>query len=419
MATNRDVSMKVNEALTLHKTGKFQEAVHAYENVLPLLEKGKLASSLYSNVGAIYLQSGDYDNARKQFSNSVDAFSENAMAHFNLAIILTTKFNEHKLALKHCKIALKLDPNNHKVVHLIGNILQNLGQNEEADRYFIRAEEMVIEQQTPQQFEVQQDSIIKKDLSFLNIMKAKIGDTLEGDWDGNKYYMNCISERPLLFKLPSFITSDECTHIIKRATSSLEKSFIMGGNKDTNEPYRSSFNAWLSRDDILESILSRLEKITAIPISYLIQKSEELQVVKYENQGQFKLHHDSSNYHPRLFTLLLYLNDLPENAGGETYFPFTGIGRKFDYTIEDAISKGFIAHDEKLGTYCKPKSGDAILFFNYNIDGSIDTSAVHAGLPLKYDNDDTIFNNQMNKWIANYWVDYDIDLLLDLSMLSK
>jgi len=418
MATKLEV--KVNEALLLHKHGKFKEAIQAYESVLPLLEKGKLASSLYSNVGALYLQAGEYDQAKTQFDNSVQALPENAVAHFNLAIILTTKFNEHKKALVHSKKALQLDPNNHKVVHLIGNILQNLGQNDEADRWFVKAEEMVLndnipqqqqQQQQQQQYDVQDDKIIKKDLSFLDIFKVKIGDSLEREWNGIHYTMNCISEKPLLFKLPNFITPDECEHIINRANKSLEKSFVMGGNQNSDEPYRDSYNAWLARDSILEDILHRLEPLIAIPTSYFLQKAEELQVVKYEKQGQFKLHHDSSNFHPRLFTLLIYLNEMAEDSGGETYFPFTGIERSIEYTIEDAISRGLeIYKESKDGTYCIPKLGDALLFFNYNIDGKLDASAVHAGCRIK---------NDSNKWIANYWVDYDIDLLLDLVKETK
>lgn len=401
-----DLSQKINEALMLHKNGKFEEAINAYENVLPLLAKGKLTSNLHSNVGALYLQSGDYEKARDQFNNAIEALSENSMAHFNLAIILTTKFSEHKKALKHCKEALKIDPNNHKFIHLMGNILQNMGQNEEADRYFIKAEEIAIEQ-NPQQYDVEQDKIIKKDLTFLQIMKTRIGST-SINIDGIDQSINCISERPLLFQLPNFISIDDCEHIMSRATNQLEKSFVMGGNNETNEPYRSSFNAWLSRDIVLEKILKKLEVVTNVPISYLLQKTEELQVVKYENQGQFKLHHDSSNFHPRFFTLLLYLNDLADdNSGGETYFPFAGKDRSFDYSIEDAISKGFTTYEENknVGTYVKPKQGDAILFFNYNINGEIDTSAVHAGLPLQSTHD---------KWIANYWIDFDFDLLVEL-----
>jgi len=404
---NMDLTQKINDAVMLHKNGKFIEAIDAYENVLPLLGKGKLTSNLHSNVGALYLQSGDYEKAKLQFNNAIDALSENSMAHFNLAIILTTKFNEHKKALKHCKEALKIDINNHKFIHLMGNILQNMGQNEEAERYFIKAEEMAIEQ-SPQQYDVEQEKIIKKDLTYaLPIMKTRIGNKTI-NIDGINYSINCISERPLIFQLPNFISIEDCEHIMTRANNQLEKSFVMGGNKDTNEPYRSSFNAWLSKDIILEKILQKLEIITNIPISYLLQRTEELQVVKYENQGQFKLHHDSSNFHPRFFTLLLYLNDLPENSGGETYFPFSGSDRNFDYTIEDAISKGFTIYDDEknTGIYIKPKQGNAILFFNYNVNGEIDSSAVHAGLPLN--------SNTNEKWIANYWIDFDFDLLVEL-----
>ena len=71
--------------------------------------------------------------------------------------------------------------------------------------------------------------------------------------------------------------------------------------------------------------------LKGIPSGYLKEKSEELQVVRYPESGRFKVHHDSSSFHPRLLTALFYLNDVGEgkeisaenlHVSGGTWFPF-------------------------------------------------------------------------------------------------
>ena len=64
----------------------------------------------------------------------------------------------------------------------------------------------------------------------------------------------------------------------------------------------------------------------AIEIPFLyscFSYKKDLQVVHYTEGGQFKVHHDSSSFHPRLLTSLFYLNSPSiSNGGGETWFPF-------------------------------------------------------------------------------------------------
>jgi prolyl 4-hydroxylase len=127
-----------------------------------------------------------------------------------------------------------------------------------------------------------------------------------------------------------------------------------------------------------------ISKLTGIPKNYFLHKTEEMQVVKYNINEQFKIHHDSSNFHSRLLTALLYLNDVPEVNGGETWFPFTGNRRSFDYDIEKAIELGLkiVNSGDISGIKVKPNQGDAIIFFNLLPSGELDSSAVHAGMPV-------------------------------------
>jgi hypothetical protein len=54
------------------------------------------------------------------------------------------------------------------------------------------------------------------------------------------------------------------------------------------------------------------------------------------------------------------------------------------------------------GLKVSPKQGGVVIFFNHANSSGVDISAIHAGLPVLAG----------SKWIANYWVECDIDLLL-------
>jgi tetratricopeptide (TPR) repeat protein len=104
----------VTHALQLHKEGDLKGALVAYERVLPRLPGGDMAAKLSSNAGSILMQMGEYERARSMFEAAVAGHPDSAQAHFNLAVVLTSKLNIHDVAMKHCIKAMKLDPNMHK-----------------------------------------------------------------------------------------------------------------------------------------------------------------------------------------------------------------------------------------------------------------------------------------------------------------
>jgi hypothetical protein len=186
-----------------------------------------------------------------------------------------------------------------------------------------------------------------------------------------------------------------------------------------NEPYRQSVNAWLSRDDVLVQMQSRVAILAGLPLSYVQMMSEDLQVIRYDSQGQFRLHQDSSQFHPRLLTALVYLHSLTdeeEQAGGETWFPFAP-GRKDRNENEESlrsIDEAMNSVQEEIqdeqrfperrptkGLAVSPRRGKALLFFNHLPDGRIDPAALHSGRKLL----------SGTKWAANYWIKFDPDRL--------
>jgi len=133
-----------------------------------------------------------------------------------------------------------------------------------------------------------------------------------------------------------------------------------------------------------------------------------------------------------LFTALVYLNS-PHSAathsirGGETWFPYASdgvtsaaIGREQGdkWTVDLAIARALTRYEEHVaaaagsdlrpleGLKVAPAAGKAVIFANHLLDGLVDPSAVHAGLPL-LDNSSDIKGSAVEKWVANYWVEMD------------
>lgn len=436
----------VTAALHLHKSGQSDAALDAYSAVIPLLPPGELLSTIRSNAGSILSARGDYDGAREMFTAAVDANPHSSQARFNLAVTLSSKFNLDSDALTHCIAAIKLNSRNHKgdcdfklplvqrlmfvcmnlcsAYHLMGNIFQNMGKENHAQKYFLLAENIAREDAMAET-SGQRSSAANVDLPIFDMT---LGQTIEIEVEGLLMIIECRSERPLIVLVRNFALPDECAHIVARAEPQLSQSFLIGTNGVEENPaggtasnlYRSSKNTWLSVDEVLSRFQARIAAATGIPHSYITQESEELQVVKYDAAGcSFRVHHDSSAFQKRLLTALIYLtevSDTPAVTAGETWFPFTGgRERNFDGVVDSvgtAVSKAqlleeiittsgeFVENSVELGRELriKPVRGEAIIFFNHLPSGVIDPAAVHAGLPTP--------SNSI-KWIANYWVQLD------------
>lgn len=332
----------------------------------------------------------------------------------------------------------------------MGNILQDIGKPEDAVRYFTMAESIAGGGTTVPESADEKDSSTCQSssdkFSELWVWGAKINTTyyfrrvsstsewemLSSDLTGEPSLggeeetmaLTCLSERPLIFDVPLLLTREECQHVIATATPLLERSHVMGkeaaaisdydlnsGDQDevlSNEPFRSSYNAWLPRDSILSELQLRVSALTGLPHSYVQLKSEELQVVKYDSNGQFQLHQDTSQFHPRMLTALVYLQDAPvsldgEDVGGETWFPFAPGDANREFSPADtAESLSFLQTETSAGRISNglkvaPLSGRAVIFFNHRPDGSIDHTALHSGRKV----------HSGMKWIANYWIKLD------------
>jgi prolyl 4-hydroxylase len=193
--------------------------------------------------------------------------------------------------------------------------------------------------------------------------------------------LEVISLQPRAFVIEDFLNDFEADEIVSLGNPSLHRSSVGDmetGNFDSNT--RTSLNTWLSREKshITDTLYRRAADLLQIDESHLTRSvgAEDIQVVHYVNGQKYDSHHDwgvSGYPESRFITLLLYLNDVEDGAGGETAFP------------KAANGKGIKVH---------PGKGSAVLFYDLLEDGNGDDLSLHAALPIL----------KGEKWLANFWV---------------
>lgn len=165
--------------------------------------------------------------------------------------------------------------------------------------------------------------------------------------------------------IDDFLTPEECDYVVDLSTPLFKKSTVAGKEERELNLGRTSYTAMLKvdGDTIFDEIYEKAAKLADVPV----ENVEYLQCVSYTKGQQYMAHFDTVDEHSeagegefemagqRKCTLLVYLND--DFEGGETYFP-------------------------KLDIRVKPKKGTAVLFYNLDEQGKLNTESYHAGLPV-------------------------------------
>ncbi|KAK2862069.1 hypothetical protein Q5P01_001602 [Channa striata] len=175
---------------------------------------------------------------------------------------------------------------------------------------------------------------------------------------------------------------------------------------------------------VLQDIKTRVTRLTRLPPT-LVDLSEPLQVVRYEEGGHYHAHHDSGPVYPetacthtrlaantstpfetscRYITVLFYLNSV--EGGGETAFPVAD-NRTYDEVSliqNDVDLLDTRRNCDKSNLRVTPTKGTAVFWYNYLSDGrgwvgEQDEYALHGGCVV----------TQGTKWIANKWINIDPD----------
>jgi len=189
-----------------------------------------------------------------------------------------------------------------------------------------------------------------------------------------------LSWSPRVFVFHNFLSEEECDHIITLSKPFLQRSTVVDNNSEQSkvDDVRTSQGMFFPgnmNDPIIDNIEERISLLTLIPR----ENGENIQVLHYTQGGEYKPHHDyfddrtvGGNAHykrggQRVASFLMYLNT-PEE-GGETIFPTANLS-------------------------VTPKKGDALLFFDCNLDGTTDPMTLHGGSPV----------TKGEKWLATKWL---------------
>lgn len=194
------------------------------------------------------------------------------------------------------------------------------------------------------------------------------------------YQFQCISHAPKVGMYHQFISQDEALHLVQLARSRLIPSTVMHpeGSAGLYNPGRSSYTAFLEKSE--DAVVKRIEERVSGLLGCHLSQIEPLQIVRYQFGQEYKPHHDyfspeqlkAQHNNQRQHTLLIYLNDLPLEAGGYTVFP-----------------RLFIA--------CLPSAGAALYFQNMrDSTQELEEATLHGGAPILIEG--------VEKWACNVWV---------------
>lgn len=215
-----------------------------------------------------------------------------------------------------------------------------------------------------------------EDAALLAEMAKKVRRTLDpsgariidpADCDTGKSPMHVIRSEPNIIIIPNFLSDAEVAHLLEIAQPQWAPTLVMTAGANGNIANLKSRTSTLRTnqgavvDYAMTPCVAGIEKKLSAVAGMDVNHLERLVMIKYEGGQQYKIHHDG-NWRP--ITVFIYLNDLPDDDDGETFFP-------------------------NLGLKIKPRKGAAIMWTNTlptssdGINRDEDTRVMHAGLPPK------------------------------------
>lgn len=195
-----------------------------------------------------------------------------------------------------------------------------------------------------------------------------------------------LQEGPWVVQLDRFLSPIECGRLIDlghelgyKRSKDIGRVKYDGSTESYESQSRTSSTAWCTessvcgKDPIRQRVSQRIAELIQIPSN----NSEALQLLRYEENQFYKVHHDYTHLHSgsmagvRILTVFLYLND-DQLQGGGTNFP--------------ALNNLTVL----------PKQGRAILWPSVLSDepGKIDIRTEHQALPVE----------RGVKFAANAWI---------------
>lgn len=179
----------------------------------------------------------------------------------------------------------------------------------------------------------------------------------------NKYFNKIIKHiniKPFTI-IDSFLSNDECDKLLELSKDRFFKSKVDQINPQLDNNIRSSETCIfeMNENTLIENIENKIINLLNINI----EKLEHLLINKYNKNDFYTLHHDYNikTNNLRKYSIIIYLNDLEPEDGGETHFPL-------------------------YNTKITPKKGTILYFDNLFLSDRLENNlTVHEGLPLLTD----------------------------------
>mmetsp|Transcript_34750 Transcript_34750/g.72325 ORF Transcript_34750/g.72325 Transcript_34750/m.72325 type:complete len:286 (-) Transcript_34750:210-1067(-) len=223
-----------------------------------------------------------------------------------------------------------------------------------------------------------------------HLASLQVGENIQGL--AQDISLEKVSNKPPIFVLRNVLSSSQCESLAASVAEFEPAKTKIPLNDDVKRKLSSV--GWLDNalGSITHSLAKECHQILLPNQTFDSDRGvEPMQVVRYEEHGEYILHHDSNQ---RLLTVLYYLN-----GQGETWFPLADGADEYPTNLYEALesSKQKDPADSGVLVSCEGRGvqvqqGDAVAFFNYFEDGSVNWKSIHAGLPTS-----------SPKLVANHW----------------
>jgi len=197
-----------------------------------------------------------------------------------------------------------------------------------------------------------------------------------------------VSNSPRIYQVDEFLSDEECEFLRKHGAKQLQPSLTI--DRETGEyvpdTVRTNRQMYISKEDCrnqpeIANIVRRLHRLARIPIGH----GEQVQVGRYLVGEKYDCHFDSevSVNVVRPATIIVYIAD--GVTGGDTIFPMGATCMPLSRCCEGNVTfpvKRF-----------HPKKGRALLFYSHDLDGNLNSHALHGSCPVEGG----------EKWIIQAW----------------
>ena len=210
---------------------------------------------------------------------------------------------------------------------------------------------------------------------------------------------------PRALTASSILTPEECESLIRIASPHLAQNTVGSGTAVKTSNVRTSHGMFMNEEKKgLHAPANRKLHDAAVRLTGAVDLwLEATQILRYDAGTFYKPHHDYfgdlnivKKYGDRIGSMITTLS--PAASGGETSFPNSldvaeaggGGGGGGEAEGRGKSGEGVVRELRHKG-----KQGEAVLFYNYNLNGTRDSHSLHAGLPP---------TQNTTKWVAVLWI---------------